>query len=65
MEQWKPRSYPQIWAIAAAGYLVCPVIVTVVSGWPRAGGAAFVTAALVWIGGAAGQSYRLHRRRTA
>jgi hypothetical protein len=62
--RWQPRSYPQVWAIAAAGYLVCPVIVIVVTGWPRAGGAAFVTAALIWSGVGSGQSYRLHRRRT-
>ena len=62
--RWQPRSYPQIWAIAAAGYLVCPVIVTAVTGWPRAGDAAFVTAALTWCGVGAGQSCRLKRRRT-
>ena len=48
--RWQPRSYLQIWALAAACYLVCPVIVTLVAGWPRAGGVAFVTAALGWSG---------------
>jgi hypothetical protein len=32
--------------------------------WPRSGGAEFVSAALVWPGVGAEQSYRLHGRRT-
>jgi|GEM_PF-3577764 hypothetical protein len=62
--RWQPRSYLQIWAIAATGYLVCPVLFIAVLGWYRSGGAEFVSAAMIWSGVGAGQSYRLHRRRT-
>jgi hypothetical protein len=62
--RWQPRSYLQIWAIAASGYAVCPILFIAVFGWPRAGGAEFVSAAMIWSGAGAGQSYRLHRRRT-
>jgi hypothetical protein len=62
--RWKPRSYVQIWAMAASGYVACAVIFTAALGWPRSGGLAFVGAAGGFIGGAAGQSVRLHRRRT-
>lgn len=65
LARWQPRSYLQIWAMAASGYVVCTVLFIAVLGWPRSGGAGFVTAALTWSGVGAGQSYRLHRRRTA
>jgi hypothetical protein len=60
--RWQPRSYLQIWAIAAIGYLVCPVLFIAVLGWHRSGGAEFASAAMIWSGVGAGQSHRLHRR---
>jgi hypothetical protein len=62
--RWQPRSYVQIWAMAASGYLLCAVVFGAALGWPRSGGAEFVSAAVIWSGVGAGQSYRLHRRRT-
>ena len=63
--RWQPRSYVQVWAMAASGYVVCAVVFAAIVGWHRAGGPAFVSAAVIWSGAGAGQSYRLHRRRTA
>jgi hypothetical protein len=51
--------------MAASSYVACTVLFIAVLGWPRSGGGGFVTAALTWSGVGAGQSYRLHRRRTA
>jgi hypothetical protein len=51
--------------MAASGYVVCAVVFTAIVGWHRAGGPEFVSAAVIWSGAGAGQSYRLHRRRTA
>lgn len=62
--RWQPRSYLPIWAIAIASYLACVVIFAAL-GWPHPRGLGFVSAAAGFAGGAVGQSYRLHRRRTA
>jgi hypothetical protein len=61
--RWQPRSYVQIWVIAAASYLAFVVVFTAFLGWPRAGGIGFVGAATGFACVGAGQSYRLNRRR--
>ncbi len=61
--RWQPRSYLLIWAIAIASYLACVVIFAAL-GWPHPRGLGFLGAAGGFAGGAIGQSYRLHRRRT-
>ena len=62
--RWQPRSYPQIWVTAAAGYLACVAIFTAVLGGPGSGGIGFIGPASGFAAAAAGQSYRLNRRRT-
>jgi hypothetical protein len=62
--RWQPRSYPQIWAVAAAGYLACVAMFTAVLGGPGSGDVGFIGPASGFAAAAAGQSYRLHRRRT-
>ena len=62
--RWQPRSYLLIWGVAIASCLACAVIFTTL-GWPHPRGLGFVSAAGGFAGGALGQSYRLHRRRTA
>jgi len=62
--RWEARSYLQISVLAAAGYLACVVLSATVFGWPRSGAFGVVGAAGGFVGAAAGQSHRLHRRRT-
>ena len=62
--RWQPRSYLKIWALAVAGYLVCAIVFTAVLGRPQARGTEFVSAAIIWFGVGAGQSFSLRRRRT-
>jgi hypothetical protein len=62
--RWRPRTYPQVWAVAASGYLACALIFPL---FPWHGQRDNVWAALAIpsiLNGLMG-SYRLHRRRTS
>jgi hypothetical protein len=62
--RWQPRSYLQVWALAASGYLACTIGFLVFPDWPRDGRIAWVMAALTQLGIGISQSCYLHRRRT-
>lgn len=61
--QGRPRSYWQIWLIAAAGYLACAAICWLAGTWTRHGAATIVALAGTWLGFGTLQSYDLERRR--
>jgi hypothetical protein len=61
---WRARSHRQIWAMAAAAYLVSVSAVLLTEDWPRSGAFWFVAAAATFIGIGVIQSYELRRRRT-
>jgi hypothetical protein len=61
--RWHPRSYWQIWLIAAAGYPACAAACWLAGAWPRHGAAAIVALAGAWLGFGTLPSYYLERRR--
>lgn len=61
--RWRARSHRQIWAMAAAAYLVSVSAVLLSEGWPRSGVFWFVAAAATCIGIGVMQSYELRRGR--
>jgi hypothetical protein len=63
--RWEAKSYTQIWAICAAGYLCCAIAFPLIDGWTRQGAFGFAGMAAPWIGTGTGLSIRLHGRRNA
>ena len=61
--RWRPRSYRQIWLIAAAGYLACAGTCWLAGAWPRHGPDTIVALSGAWLGFGALQSWDLERRR--
>jgi hypothetical protein len=61
----KPRTYLEVWAVAAASAVLYAIVVPIIAGWPPKGGVAFFASVPVWLGFGISQSYFLHRRRTA